>query len=120
MRQLGIAGRDAAVQGAEALEEVPVPLVGGAVVVALGVGEEQVADLGGQDDTGLGQVGGVGRHQLVEGVEDRLQGVPTGFSLLGGRGTLGVAAEAAFRGGDYSSRGRSYRYGYQYGLAPMT
>ena len=33
----------------------------------------------------LGQVGRVGRHQPVEGVEDRLAGVPAGLGLLGGR-----------------------------------
>src|SRR5207248_9754144 len=79
--RLELAGGDAAVRRAQALEEVPVPEVRCPLVVPLGVAEEQVADLGGEDLFGLGQVGRVGRHQLVEGVEDRLRGVPTRVGL---------------------------------------
>jgi hypothetical protein len=35
-----------------------------------------------------------GRHELVEGVEDRLGGVPPGLGLLGRWGPVGVGPEA--------------------------
>jgi hypothetical protein len=62
--------------------------------VPLGVVEEQVEHRGGGDDVGLRQVGRVGRHQLVEGVEDRLRGVPAGPGLFGREIPVGVFPEA--------------------------
>ena len=55
--------------------------------------EEQVEHLGGEDDVGLGEVGRVGRHQLVEGVEDRPGGVPPDPGLLGRGVAVGVLPE---------------------------
>jgi hypothetical protein len=88
------AGGQACVQVAEALQEVLVPEVGGPLVVPLGVRQEQVRDPGGEDLVRLRQVRRVGRHQLVEGVEDGLWRVPRALGLPGVRRTVGVAAEA--------------------------